>query len=82
VGKQIEGARLVDLAPTILGVLGIRPTLAMDGAFLQALFQPEEADKILKNLPSEGMDINGAGSEITTEEAELIAEQLKALGYL
>jgi tetratricopeptide (TPR) repeat protein len=42
-GAKLEGASVLDLAPTVLHYLGLPVAKDMDGAVLQSLFEPESA---------------------------------------
>lgn len=81
-GTQIEGARLIDMAPTILSLLGISPTADMDGRFLGALFLAEEAQRLQQTASENGSATALEQFDYTPEEAEKIAQHLRALGYL
>jgi predicted AlkP superfamily phosphohydrolase/phosphomutase len=78
-GTQLAGARLLDLTPTLLRLLGILPLPNMDGQALEALL-PAEA-------PSQPLAVydptaSAAQLDYTPEEAEAVEEHLKSLGYL
>jgi predicted AlkP superfamily phosphohydrolase/phosphomutase len=82
-GAAIEGARLIDIAPTILYVLGLPIPVDMDGRVLLDLFNPgyaaanpvryEEALSVghLETVPAYADD-----------EVEDIESRLRGLGYL
>jgi predicted AlkP superfamily phosphohydrolase/phosphomutase len=76
---QIEGAALQDLAPTILGTLGIPIPDYMDGAVLRQAF----ADGAIETS-SESLTLPESGEEFdyTPEEAAQITQHLRDLGYL
>ncbi len=83
----IEGARLIDLAPTILAYLGVPVPGSMDGAALTRLF----ADAPLTvRYVEDGQESNGdAGSgppeetfRFTDEEEAKVMRRLEELGYL
>lgn len=79
-GAPVEGARIVDLAPTVLHLMGLPVPVDMDGRVLLALLTPEAcalAPAIDLAAPS-GPD---AYTLTDDEEAELEA-RLKGLGYL
>jgi predicted AlkP superfamily phosphohydrolase/phosphomutase len=81
-GQSVTGARLVDLAPTILGLLGINPPDYMDGQRLDALFTSERRTLFPSPSSQEVGPISGTGHDYTPEEAEQITEHLRSLGYL
>ncbi len=81
-GARIEGANIVDLAPTILYALGLPIPQDMDGRPLREAFQEE----YVKSLSPAYSEI-GSGRELKdtgyTEEGEKeIEERLRGLGYL
>jgi predicted AlkP superfamily phosphohydrolase/phosphomutase len=77
-GVEITNARLIDLAPTVFQLLGFVPPIEMDGRVLTDMLLTAEAGHVQAvNEPG------AAGSvEYTPEEAELISQHLRALGYL
>jgi len=83
-GAQINGARLMDMAPTLLYLCGQKIPSDMDGRVLVDLFEPE----FVANHPvlfedTQPQDQNsGPGSTYSAEDAALVEERLKALGYI
>ncbi len=78
-GVAVSNARLIDLAPTIFHLLGFVPPVEMDGRVLTEMLSTTDSDQI--------QAVNEAGAtaesfEYTPEEAELISQHLRALGYL
>jgi predicted AlkP superfamily phosphohydrolase/phosphomutase len=81
-GAQVEGARLLDMAPTILCLLGIPPLRDMDGQLLEKMLLDEEAER-LRQIATQGSFVTAGGQfEYSPEEAEKISERLRSLGYL
>jgi predicted AlkP superfamily phosphohydrolase/phosphomutase len=82
-GKRISEARIIDLAPTILYLMGSKIPEDMDGRVLQEVltedFLNEHPIQFSKVTSGEGKMGTTEGSE--EESAELI-ERLKGLGYL
>lgn len=83
-GTQIEGAQIVDLAPTILYLLGESIPRDMDGRLLKGVFEPRflaSNPMTFEDIePEERMDY---GLEAYTEkEKREIEERLKGMGYL
>jgi len=79
VAGAVEGARLLDMTPTLLHALGLAVPAGLDGRVLTQIFRPEalpvryrEADEIARR-PHEAFD---------DDEAAAIAERLAGLGYL
>jgi len=83
-GKTIEGARILDITPTVLYLLGLPIPEDMDGRVLEELFDPAylEAHPIRKGPPVGKRDRPGAPSPYSEEEVEQITAHLRGLGYL
>lgn len=78
---SLEGARIIDLAPTILYLLGCSIPQDMDGRVLAQALRPEylAANQILHTpTTSEKESIESAYS---SEQSEEIKSRLKGLGY-
>lgn len=82
-GVAISGARLIDLAPTFLYLLGVPIATDMDGRILKEAFTE---DIIAANPPQYTNNGTGFvstdGQSYTPEEAEAVHERLKGLGYV
>jgi hypothetical protein len=80
-GAEITGARIIDVAPTVLALLGIPVAKQLPGRVLQGLFdEPLAFDRI---------GSYGRGAERTPPDAremrelgESVEERLRSLGYL
>ncbi len=93
-GVEIEGASLVDLAPTILRLMNEPDVEAMDGRVLHEIARPGvNLDQAIKRRPGtdffngNGHDyIGGTGRELenvlSEEEQKLLADRLRSLGYV
>lgn len=82
-GLVIDAAHLVDLAPTILHLMGLPMPDHMDGRILKEMlsptFQPLQTAETY-NLHSPA---NGSEKEVlTAEDKEVLADRLKSLGYM
>jgi predicted AlkP superfamily phosphohydrolase/phosphomutase len=83
-GARTEGARLIDMMPTILYLMGVEVPAGLDGRVLTEMLRPEW----LAAHPVGG----GAGAYVaeavqqstpySAEEAAEVEERLKALGYV
>ena len=81
-GAEIHGARLIDMAPTILYLMGQPVPEDMDGRVLEELFEPAfiAANRIQVG-GSESLK-SGQGAQYSDEETAVVEERLKALGYI
>lgn len=81
-GQRIEGARIVDLAPTILGAMGISPAEYMDARSL-LVERDQERQSVRPEKPEVAQsESEGASAAITEAERRKIEDHLKNLGYL
>jgi hypothetical protein len=87
-GAKIDGpARLVDMAPTILHLLDQKVPDSMDGTVLTEALQPQFAEQhavefsTAPDQPGQAADPQ-EGSPYSEDEAALVEERLKALGYV
>ncbi len=82
-GVDVEGARIIDYAPTILHTFGVEVPSDMDGRVLEEIFTE---DFMIRNPVRISDALSGADSEkvgsITDEESEEIRERLRGWGYL
>ena len=81
-GAKIMGAKLIDLAPTLMSLMGIPASPDMDGLLLDDLLSAELAEELGQLdavLPSQR---EHEEFEYSPEEAEQIAEHLRSLGYM
>jgi predicted AlkP superfamily phosphohydrolase/phosphomutase len=82
-GQRIEGARIIDMAPTILYSLGARIPYDVDGSILRKIFEPDfssaRAELYQEEQSATTMEEEEAYSE---EDARAIEERLRGLGYL
>ncbi len=82
-GDQIEGAALIDLAPTILHLLGNSVPTDMDGRVLTDLFEKDflEQHPVEFRSPDEETAASPAAPGDGDEEEDVV-KRLKDLGYL
>ncbi len=83
-GAKIEGARLMDIAPTVLYMMGQKIPQDMDGHVLLDMFDPEfvREHPVQYEDSTNAQSGTGAATPYTAEEAEQVEERLKALGYI
>ena len=82
-GVEIENAHLIDLAPTILHLLGVSVPEDMDGSVLIGAFRPEFlAEHPVQSGAAAGTSGDNRSSGYTDEESAKVEERLQALGYL
>ncbi len=80
---EVEHARLIDLAPTLLHLLGVPVPEDMDGKVLVDVFGPEFlASHPVRTGGAAGTSSQDPSSGYTTEETSKIEERLQALGYI
>jgi predicted AlkP superfamily phosphohydrolase/phosphomutase len=83
-GEKIEGARIIDLAPTILFTMQEVIPDDMDGHVLRDCFGPIHLKTFVpRYVQSAGCETPGSDSSTySDEEAREVESRLKALGYL
>ena len=79
---EVTGARLADLAPTILALLSLPVPPAMDGRVLAEWFAVPLAQSTEAVQQTSGIESSEEQSGYTDEEAAQVAARLSALGYL
>lgn len=82
VGKEIEGARIIDLAPSALALLGVRAPADMDGVVLSALPQAETSLQQSSAEAPPQVEPAPGGDPYTEAEKQEMEQRLRALGYL
>lgn len=84
-GVRIEGARMIDVAPTILHILGLKAEF-MDGEPLLQAFSPDfRAGHKLQAVAASDYQRTGDSDQVspyTDEELEEVESQLRSLGYM
>jgi predicted AlkP superfamily phosphohydrolase/phosphomutase len=83
-GVQITGARIIDVAPTVLHLMGQGIPQSMDGRVLvDALDGHYVQEHPVQFARSDGdSSTANTSSPYSTDEAALVEERLKALGYI
>ncbi len=83
-GSEPLNASLVDLAPTILYLMGVPVPAQMDGRILQETiapdFTPFAGEETIRWASEDGDDADGQG--LTEDQRRVVAERLRGLGYV
>jgi predicted AlkP superfamily phosphohydrolase/phosphomutase len=81
-GKEIKGARIIDLSPTILASLGISIPDDMDGSFLREAFSQDFLKENPVTYSKANSDKERRRIEFSDKEERQIKDRLKDLGYI
>ena len=82
-GARVEGARIIDYAPTILHSFGAEVPSDMDGRVLEEIFTPEYmSDNPVRISDAVEYAAPEKPGAMTDEESEEIRERLRGWGYL
>ena len=84
-GARVEGAKLVDVFPTVLWAMGIELPAGLDGKPLTAAFAPEAvaANPVrIATGPSAATSAAEDAAAMTSAEEEELRKTLEGLGYL
>ncbi len=82
-GNYLSGAEIVDLAPTILFLMGVPIPTDMDGKVLEAAFEAQYlAQRPIHYAMPEPEDLPDLTVDYSAEEEMAIAKRLQDLGYL
>ena len=83
-GFNIEGATLVDIAPTALYLLNLPIPIDMDGNVLTTMFKEEwiKGHPIHRKQKESKDFFPETNTEISPEEMEMVKKRLRGLGYL
>ncbi len=85
-GEVVEGARIIDLAPTLLSLLDVPVPADMDGRVLKEIFTQGPADAQPARTQQTN-DPSGSAHVVsedgyTPEDEDRISERLRSLGYV
>ena len=82
-GKEIRDARIFDLVPTILYLMGHAIPKDMDGKVLLDLFTPEFREKqVVKFTNDDDFQAKSESNDLSEEEEEELMTILRDLGYV
>jgi predicted AlkP superfamily phosphohydrolase/phosphomutase len=81
-GRAIEGASIMDLFPTILGLMGAGIPPGLDGQPLEAALSGDVPDPTTVGAGHAGEGGQPEARRYTADEEEQIRERLRGLGYL
>jgi predicted AlkP superfamily phosphohydrolase/phosphomutase len=83
-GSEIKGARIIDVAPTVLYLLGFEIPQDMDGKVLTDIFVQEFLDQRPPKISDEVTETKKRGQDLILDEKETadIVERLRDLGYI
>ncbi|MBI2529688.1 MAG: alkaline phosphatase family protein [Candidatus Diapherotrites archaeon] len=76
--NEISGAKIEDVAPTVLHMLNMPVDEGMDGRALEEIFENKREIK-KKKYGTEG---GGAEAKLSAQDEEAVKQRLKALGYM
>jgi len=78
----VEGARLIDVAPTLLYLAGLHVPEDMDGVVLEQIFDPGFFEQNPPRIKGTTEDVDEQDFAYSEEEAKGVEERLKGLGYI
>jgi predicted AlkP superfamily phosphohydrolase/phosphomutase len=82
-GRQLEGMRIIDVAPTILRILGLAAPAQMEGRIPEGLLTQEvEECQVREPQPRAPGDAGEGPGGYSDEDARQVEERLRGLGYL
>jgi predicted AlkP superfamily phosphohydrolase/phosphomutase len=80
-GHQLERASIMDIAPTILYLMGLPVEKRMDGKALLGALKPEYVEGHPIAFADSGSDVARDETPYSDEEAEELRDRLRNLGY-
>ncbi len=81
-GKKIEGAHIMDVAPTILHLLGLSIPKGFDGKVLTEALEPDVLKVSPVRLEDIPLEVEVPKFVIEGEEEEEVRKRLRGLGYI
>ncbi|NQU07486.1 MAG: alkaline phosphatase family protein, partial [Candidatus Abyssubacteria bacterium] len=80
--KTISGARIIDMAPTLLYSMGLEIPHDADGSVLRDLFEPGFASDRAERVRDPAVSQAAGDEAYSDEDSKIIEERLRGLGYL
>jgi predicted AlkP superfamily phosphohydrolase/phosphomutase len=81
-GKRIQGAKIIDIAPTVLYLMGEKIPPSMDGKVLDQAFPQEFLADYPKQFSEVSPEDVQKDTSLSREDEENLVKRLKGLGYL
>ncbi|MBI1801705.1 MAG: alkaline phosphatase family protein [Chloroflexi bacterium] len=81
-GYQVQGARIVDVTPTVLALLGVPIPEDMDGRVLSSALKPEALPELNVTFTQATASERGPAVEMSEEDQAIIDQHLRDLGYI
>jgi predicted AlkP superfamily phosphohydrolase/phosphomutase len=81
-GKEITGARIVDIAPTVLYALGLPIPVDLDGRVLTEVFRPERLEASPPIYGGISTVAEASGEHYSPDDQETVIDRLRAMGYV
>jgi predicted AlkP superfamily phosphohydrolase/phosphomutase len=81
-GSSISGANLIDVAPTVLHVMGCKVPKDMDGRVLTGIFEAGFMEQRPVAFTEPAVSKREARSEMSAEDQKQVLERLRSLGYI
>jgi len=83
-GTEVQGARIIDLAPTILHLAGVPVPADMDGRVLKEALEASYLDRNPLRFTEavSGEKVGAAPPAYSDEDAARVEERLRSLGYI
>ena len=82
-GEKIDGASIIDIAPTALHAMGLPVPDDMDGRVLDEIFtDAHKANRSVEYRPADAFEERADRTIYSEEDEESVRDRLKALGYI